>query len=188
MKKCSKCQVEKSLSEFKGKSYYCTPCNQEYRKQYRINNPSYMKEYFISNRDKITIKEKEWRENNKDRFNTYHNGYHKERRKNPLHKLHKFIASGIYRGIKFGSKDTTSLEILGLNSWEEFKIYLENQFVENMSWNNYGKGNNNNTWHIDHIIPISSATTLEEIKKLNYYTNLKPMWCSDNIRKSNKLL
>ena len=57
-----------------------------------------------------------------------------------------------------------------------------------MSWDNYGKGNNNNTWHIDHIIPISSATSLEEIKKLNHYTNLKPMWCSDNIRKSNKLL
>ena len=43
-------------------------------------------------------------------------------------------------------------------------------------------------WHIDHIIPISSATTEEEVYKLNHYTNLRPMWGSDNIRKSNKLL
>jgi hypothetical protein len=57
-----------------------------------------------------------------------------------------------------------------------------------MSWSNYGIGPNNTTWHVDHKTPISSAHTLEEVKKLNHYTNLRPMWGSDNIRKSNKIL
>lgn len=187
MKKCSKCKIKKPLDEFKGKSYYCIPCNQEYNKQYRNNNPLYMKEYFLSNKDKITIKEKEWRENNKDKFNNYHNNYHKQRRNNPLIKLHKFVMGGMYRGLKLGSKDISSLEIVGLNSWEEFKFHIESQFINGMTWENYGKGKNNETWHIDHIIPINSAITLEEVKKLNYYTNLRPMWCSDNIRKKDKI-
>lgn len=51
-----------------------------------------------------------------------------------------------------------------------------------MTWNNYGK------WHIDHIIPISSAKTEEEVIKLNHYTNLQPLWAKDNLKKGNKII
>jgi hypothetical protein len=40
-------------------------------------------------------------------------------------------------------------------------------------------------WDIDHIIPVSSATSEEEVIKLNHYTNLQPL-CSKinrNIKK-----
>jgi hypothetical protein len=71
---------------------------------------------------------------------------------------------------------------------DEFRNYIESQFTEGMNWDNYGQGKNNETWHIDHIIPISLAKTEEEVYKLNHYANLRPMWCSDNIRKSNKIV
>lgn len=74
-----------------------------------------------------------------------------------------------------------------MTSWDEFKEYIQNQWSEGMSWKNYGLGANNTTWHIDHKIPIFSATSLEEIYKLNHHTNLQPMWGSDNIRKSNSI-
>jgi hypothetical protein len=35
----------------------------------------------------------------------------------------------------------------------------------------------NKSWDIDHIIPISSAKTKEDIIRLNHYTNLQPL-CS----------
>ena len=48
-----------------------------------------------------------------------------------------------------------------------------------MNWKNWGKydGNEKSGWDIDHIIPISSAKTEDDILKLNHYTNLQPL-CS----------
>jgi hypothetical protein len=51
-----------------------------------------------------------------------------------------------------------------------------------MSWDNYGK------WHIDHIIPLSSANNEDEVYKLCHHTNLQPLWAEDNLKKSNKIL
>lgn len=51
-----------------------------------------------------------------------------------------------------------------------------------MNWDNYGK------WHIDHIIPLASAKTEEEMCNLFHYKNLQPLWASDNFRKSDKIL
>jgi hypothetical protein len=109
---------------------------------------------------------------------------------NPNERLHKALSSAILKSVKNVGvvKNQPTLEIIGLESWDKFKEYIENQFEPNMTWDNHGIGKNNTTWHIDHIKPISLATTLEEVKKLNHYTNLKPMWGSDNIRKSNKII
>ena len=76
------------------------------------------------------------------------------------------------------SKKSRTYEILGC-SFEEFKTYLENKFEPWMNWSNHGKYNGefNFGWDIDHIIPISSAKSEEEIIQLNHYTNLQPL-CS----------
>jgi hypothetical protein len=48
-----------------------------------------------------------------------------------------------------------------------------------MTWDNYGlyNGELNYGWDVDHIIPLSSVKTEEELIKLNHYTNLQPL-CS----------
>jgi len=67
---------------------------------------------------------------------------------------------------------------------EFLKEYLEQKFTEGMSWENYGLYG----WHIDHVIPLSSVDTEEEIYKLCHYTNLQPLWAEENLKKSNKIL
>jgi hypothetical protein len=77
--------------------------------------------------------------------------------------------------------NTSTEDIVGV-SYDEFKVYLESKFVSGMSWDNRGE------WHIDHIIPLSSAKNEEELRRLCYYTNMQPLWGEDNLKKSNKIL
>jgi hypothetical protein len=56
---------------------------------------------------------------------------------------------------------------------------IEQQFTDDMSWDNKGRYG----WHIDHIVPLSFGTTLEEI----HLTNLRPLWAKDNIVKGDTL-
>jgi hypothetical protein len=70
--------------------------------------------------------------------------------------------------------------MLGIE-WEMAKQHIERQFTKGMNWDNQGK------WHIDHIIPLASANTEEELIKLCHYTNLQPLWAEDNLTKSDKI-
>jgi hypothetical protein len=48
-----------------------------------------------------------------------------------------------------------------------------------MTWENRGlyNGELNYGWDIDHIIPLSSAITEDDVYKLNHHKNLQPL-CS----------
>jgi hypothetical protein len=99
---------------------------------------------------------------------------------NQLDRLKHAIRTSIGMSIirKGYKKKSKSFEILNC-SYEDFKIYLESQFKDWMNWDNYGKYNGelNYGWDIDHIIPLSSAKSEEDIIRLNHYTNFQPL-CS----------
>ena len=91
---------------------------------------------------------------------------------------------------KFSGKDEPTDEIIGLNS-HDLSCYIESLFEDGMTWKNRGnwKGKWNPKkpkWHLDHIIPLDAADSLEEAKILWHYTNLRPMWGNKNLAKSNK--
>lgn len=48
-----------------------------------------------------------------------------------------------------------------------------------MNWENKGlyNGEFGYGWDIDHIVPLSTAATEEDLIRLNHYTNLQPL-CS----------
>ena len=48
-----------------------------------------------------------------------------------------------------------------------------------MTWNNI---------HLDHIKPLSTANTKEEILILNHYTNFQPLLAIDNLIKNDSLI
>ena len=159
---------------------------EEYHRNYRqINkekNANYFKEYFQKNKKEIL-------ENNKDYQKEYHKNYDKTKRNkyrknrklnDPIYNLSECVRSLINSGFTHTGykKSSKTIEILGC-SFEEFKSYLESKFESWMNWQNKGKYNGkfNYGWDIDHIIPLNSAKTPEEIIKLNHYTNLQPL-CS----------
>jgi hypothetical protein len=193
MKKCSKCNIEKSYTDFckhpntKDKlNSTCKTCNNVSSKQWKTNNPEKNKESHQKTFKKYYIpKEKTPKDIRKQQLQEYQREWMKNKRKDPLTKLHNSICHAIWRSLTKNNipKENSTLNVVGLKNWNEFKIYIESQFTEGMTWENYG--NKKDCWSIDHIIPKSSANNLEEIKKINYYTNLRPMWHIENIKKSN---
>lgn len=81
---------------------------------------------------------------------------------------------------KNSTKTSTTKEIIGC-SGEQLKVYIESKFQDGMSWENRSQ------WHIDHIVPLASAKSLDEVIKLCHYTNLQPLWAKDNLSKGCKI-
>ena len=71
---------------------------------------------------------------------------------------------------------SATMTMLGYTK-KDLKEHIEKQFYGNMNWDN------RNDWHIDHIVPISSATNLEDVIALNQLSNLRPLWAKDNLKK-----
>lgn len=81
---------------------------------------------------------------------------------------------------KYAGKKDSTLAIVGC-SWEELRGHIEKQFQPGMSWGNRSE------WHIDHIVPLASAKTEEELLRLCHYRNLQPLWAEENLKKSDKM-
>jgi hypothetical protein len=197
------CKLEKELllfpknkSKSDGFDIYCKECNSAKSKINRDHNPEYNKKYKEGNKEKCREYSKKYRDNNKElvkirKNNSYNKkkDYYSEMSKlyknnrmslDPLYKL--YINTSSLIRVSFNrngySKKSRTYEILGC-SFEDFRLYLESKFEDWMSWENRGKYNGefNYGWDIDHIIPISSANSEDDVIRLNHYTNLQPL-CS----------
>ena len=155
-------------------------CRKEYYKKNRDKILKSNKQYVEKNKEHVKILNKKNRDKNRENYNKY---YRERRKKDFLFKLQmnlRTLTGSAFRN-KGYSKNTKTQSILGID-WITIKKHIEIQFTKGMNWSNYGK------WHIDHIIPLISANTEEEIIKLCYYTNLQPLWAFDNIKKGGKIL
>lgn len=208
---CSKCELEKMICDFyvlkKTPLQYrpkCKKCMIEECKIYQINNKEMtlnrnqiyrennkeiiktkIKEYYNLNPEKYAERKEYSKKFQKENLEYFRN-YHKNRVKNDVSfRLIKILRSRLNKIISNNNLTKTNKtdEFLGCNSLE-IKEYLEQKFIEGMSWDNYGLFG----WHIDHIIPLSSAKTEEDLYNLCHYTNLQPLWAFDNLSKGNKIL
>lgn len=185
---CSTCSIEKDICEFTyrndRKKYrnQCKSClNQMEVIRYSLNPDNKKKRGYlwkINNAEKVNISNKKWRENKlKD--------YRKNKKENDLlctltHRVRSRIKS--FMKTNKITKQNRTFDIVGCTP-KSLKEHIEKQFIKGMSWELMGKH-----IHIDHIIPLSSAKTEEEIYKLFHYTNLQPLWAEDNLKKSNKIV
>ena len=156
-----------------------------YSKKNRIELNKVNKLYEDKNKDKRKIRDKSYYKENKKsiqaRHKIYSKTYEKNRaKKDALFKFKQNIRTLIRHSFKsIGiKKNNKTVQILGC-SFQEFKEHIEKQFEPWMNWTNHGKYNGtlNYGFDLDHIIPIASAKTKEDIIKLNHYTNFQPL-CS----------
>jgi hypothetical protein len=211
MKICTKCDTNKELIEFyweKKRQRYrsiCIACEKEKSlKRYQENpekNKATNKKWIENNKEKF----KQLVKNNRGKYKEYDQQYAKEyyliqkenpdyqlkqreyqreykrkRRKDSQYKLKENLRTYFYQTIT--NKTNSVFEYLACST-EEFKLYLEKQFDENMNWGNYGE-----YWEIDHIKPIETFNFLNEteIYECWNYKNLQPLTINENRTKRYK--
>ena len=131
--------------------------SKKYKESKKELTKVYNKEYWKNNRQRIQENKKTFFQNNPEANMT----------QNQRVQVQKQIS----RGIRF---ITSTIKYLGC-TFNEYSEYLENQFNENMSWENYGE-----YWEIDHIIPLSKGGSF-------HYTNTQPLSVRENREKGNNL-
>jgi hypothetical protein len=152
----------------------------EYQKEYQ---KEYRKKYYEDNKEYFIKKQRDYIAKNKDMINEKRRAYQKQKRKtDPIYNLARIVRGRIGMALKNSNiyKNQRTNEYLGI-SFPKYKLYLESKFLKGMSWDNQGE------WHIDHIIPLGTATNEEELKALFHYSNTQPMWATENLKKGAKI-
>lgn len=208
-KTCIKCSKEKEVSLFLKNRNICKECFKIYSKnRYIENKEKILKKQHEYWKRKMSITENRIRENNRlseykktesgkekrkesqdkyahsEKRRMYIRGWESNKRKNNLeYHLHQIISHQISSRIK-SKKNNRSIFNFVSFTIEDLKEHLEKQFVDGMTWDNYGE------WHIDHIIPVSVFNLNDEnnIKKCWSIRNLRPLWKKDNIIKKDKII
>jgi hypothetical protein len=172
VKACKSCKLQKPLDSFRnrkkskdGKQYSCKDCQR----------PEIQK-WCNSNRLKKAEYQQNWQKQVK---NTSGVSYNTNRRKeDPLFRLANILRVRLNKAIKRNS-GISAVRDLGC-SIADFKSYIETKFQPNMTWDNYGE------WHIDHDIPLCrfDLSDPQQLKLACHYTNLQPLWATDNLRKT----
>ena len=163
-------EANKDKLAAKAKAYY--KANKDKRKAYRE-----------ANKDKRKAYQQAYQKTNKDKVNANAKAYHKAKRKTDhLFKLKGNLRARTYLAFKSKGykKESKTAKTLGA-SYRIVKKHLERQFTDGMNWDNYGE------WHVDHIIPLASANTKDELINLCHFRNLQPLWAADNLSKGCKI-
>jgi len=211
IKENGKCYYEANKDKIKEREKTYRESNKEKIKIKNIN-------YSIKNKEKIRETSKNWYNNNKGKtIEKSKKNYFKKKKKinddrdahnkkvrqyvnkriktDSLYKLREGVRGLIKSSIRNSGykKNTKTEQILGC-TFEFFKQYLEAQFNEWQNWSNWGAfkrgeiAEPNKYWQIDHIIPLCSAKTEEDVIRLNHYTNLQVLDAYINlITKGSKL-
>jgi hypothetical protein len=162
---CKKCNIDKELIE-----YYFDKSIENYKEICKDCKSTQQKENRKENREEI---------NNKQRIQRK-----VQRKTNPQFRIREAFSSRIQSVVKFKSKSSKLLsKYLGC-SFDEFIKWIQYQFVEGMTLDNYGS-----VWHIDHVKPCASydLTIETEIYECMCWKNLRPCWKVENLKKSNKI-
>ena len=209
--------LEKGKEYYKNNKDYINKRNKKWAENNKEKVLKYQKEYRKNNAERISIVCKEYRNKHKERKKEIDRKYYEEHKnnidfilkkkekqkeyseknRNKIRERNKkrYNEDNIYRlkqqirhlinqsfNRKGHKKGTKTEKIIGC-CYNELMEHLLQTFK-----NNYGyEWDKKEPVHIDHIIPLATAKTEEEVIKLCHYTNLQLLKAKDNMKKHTKL-
>lgn len=194
MKNCSVCKLSKSKENFgkhRGRSdgfdSQCKQCIHEKNVKHYAENADAVKEknrlQYQTRKEKAKKTSKEYYYANREVVLAKSLVRQKRKLKeDPKYRLSRRLRNRLWYALqkKSWKKNTKFSAYIGC-TLDELKAHIESLFVAEMTWENMG------SWHIDYIVPLSSALTEEAMYKLCHFSNLTPLWARDNLSKGAKL-
>ena len=192
---CTKCKTAKALANFPtnntklGTKSICRLCS---------NAASLA--WAKKNQQRVTATNRAWRLQNPEKSRRYSRRWYwsnieharkcnrenraRYRKENPNFRLAIAITKAVGSRLKQqpgGRRAVSAVRDLGCTI-AELRQHLESKWLPGMSWENHGK----NGWHVDHIRPLAAfdLTVREQAVVAVHYTNLQPLWATDNHKKS----
>ena len=154
----------------RGKKYFKSHKEELYesRREAYLRNPYIYRKYA-----------NEWRAKNKDKVAEY---VRRRRDVDKLFKLKTQVRKDILQSFKRRgySKTKNTADIVGCDI-NPLVSHLEATWL-----NRYGRKYSGENCHIDHIIPLATAKTEDDVLKLCHYTNLQLLTPEDNLAKGSK--
>lgn len=158
------------------------PIRKEWREKNRekekINNKDrYIKrdkerlcKYYIENKEDINKRKKEYRKT--DEYKKWKKEYDL---RNSYKSRYRDSLKSVIRRLNRNKNNYTN-KLLGYSD-VDFKVHIERQFIECMSWDN------RDSFEIDHIIPIVAFKEETPLNIVSSLENLKPINPTENIKK-----
>jgi hypothetical protein len=135
------------------------------------------------NPEKHKARVAKWRGKNPEKTLEIYRNNQATRRSTPWGQINNSLCSCMHQGVRRKSA-TLGLynQVLGY-SWADLRAHLDAQFLEGMTWENWGE-----VWEVDHIKPLSSFqfTSVADplFKECWVLSNLRPLWRDANAKKS----
>jgi hypothetical protein len=161
----SECTRQRKLTEY-ARSGECKKCKAKYNKKHRAKNP-----------ERYRARAKLWVARRKESDPAYR----------MIVRYRNLTSKHAKRAGVQGCTKGRKLHYLGCTA-KELADYLRNQWKRGMSWDNYGRKKDVRCWEIDHIVPVTAYDLSDDEQRCKafHYTNLRPMWAKDNVKKGNR--
>jgi hypothetical protein len=173
-----------------------------YRDEHREKHKEYTKAWYAKNRDAIAAAQKKkllengdeirakrraYDAKNKDRFKVRVRSYKNKRfaekfYSDPCFRLLHNMRNRLGHAMAGKAKSGGTVKLLGCSA-PFLRDYIESRFLPGMTWEN------RRMWHVDHIRPCASFDLTDPAQQIAcfHYTNLQPLWATDNIKKNDKI-
>lgn len=185
-------QILSKNAEYKEKH---TEEAKEQNREWRLKNLAKVKSYsktteakerrakrYQDNKEALIERQRQYAERNKEKIRKYNNDYIKRRSAVDIqYKLRRAIRNRLRHAIK----DCAISTLMGLGcDLDHLKAHIESKFQPGMTWDNWGLFG----WHLDHVVPLSKfdLTNSDQVLLACHYTNLQPLWATDNLKKGAK--
>lgn len=140
------------------------------RERYQLFDKERLSNYYKENKEDINQRRAEYRKS--DEYKKWKREYNM---KNAHKQRYRDSLRSVIKRLNRDKIDYTN-NLLGYSD-EDFKIHIENQFTEKMSWTD------RKSFEIDHIIPIIAFIDNAPLSIVGSLENLKPMDPGSNVKK-----